>query len=82
MIDVLISLPHVRTLLESYLSKEQTSSNTRNIEYSLVGNPYKRYDQKLGICKVVPVLELKFSFLPGPGLKFSSWSRCFVYIRN
>ncbi|CAF1025903.1 unnamed protein product [Adineta steineri] len=56
------NLPHVRTLLETYLSKEQTtitntstttttaaattttnkSSNIRNIEYSLVGNPYKR----------------------------------------
>ncbi|CAF3627053.1 unnamed protein product [Rotaria sp. Silwood1] len=44
------NLPHVQTLLETYLSKEQTttttttnkSSNIRNIEYSLVGNPYKR----------------------------------------
>ncbi|CAF0972219.1 unnamed protein product [Rotaria sordida] len=45
------NLPHVQALLETYLSKEQTtttttttnkSSNIRNIEYSLVGNPYKR----------------------------------------
>ncbi|CAF5060254.1 unnamed protein product, partial [Rotaria sp. Silwood1] len=48
------NLPHVQTLLETYLSKEQTttttttnkSSNIRNIEYSLVGNPYKRLDLK------------------------------------
>ncbi|CAF5151181.1 unnamed protein product, partial [Rotaria sp. Silwood1] len=41
-------------LFETYLSKEQTttttttnkSSNIRNIEYSLVGNPYKRLDLK------------------------------------
>jgi hypothetical protein len=44
-----ISLPHVRTLLESYLSQDPVaitnkSSNIRNIEYSLVGNPYKRFD--------------------------------------
>ncbi|UJR07667.1 hypothetical protein I4U23_011953 [Adineta vaga] len=49
------NLPHVRNLLENYLSKDQTtianvstttaankSSNIQNIEYSLVGNPYKR----------------------------------------
>ncbi|CAF1325568.1 unnamed protein product [Adineta ricciae] len=47
------NLPHVRTLLENYLSKDQTvvanisttsnkTSNIQNIEYSLVGNPYKR----------------------------------------
>ncbi|CAF2092136.1 unnamed protein product [Rotaria magnacalcarata] len=49
------NLPHVQSLLETYLSKEQStitnisttsttnkSSNIRNIEFSLVGNPYKR----------------------------------------
>ena len=51
------NLPHVRALLESYQSKEPVpsvnlsttttttsgkGSNLRNIEYSLVGNPYKR----------------------------------------
>jgi len=51
------NLPHVQNLLESYQSKEERnpaanvstistsnakSSNLRNIEYSLVGNPYKR----------------------------------------
>ena len=47
------NLPHVRALLDSYQSKEPVlpsvnlstngkASNLRNIEYSLVGNPYKR----------------------------------------
>jgi len=35
-------LPQIQTLLENYLSKDTTCSTSRNVEYSLVGNPYKR----------------------------------------
>ena len=53
--SMLFSLSHVQALLESYQSKEVSivpttttkSSNLRNIEYSLFGNPSKRFDLRV-----------------------------------